>query len=78
MCNIVVIDLYNNTVEFCSGNQLLDNNAKFDSPLILYTTGSHFQSGFPKLTMQNFPSTPHSGSSTLWRKCSCSPYEFVG
>ena len=47
-CNIVVIDLYNNTVEFCSGNQLLDNNAKFDSPLILYTTGSHFQSVFPK------------------------------
>ena len=47
-CNILVVDLYNNTVELCSGNQLLDNNVKFDSPLILYTTGSHFQSVFPK------------------------------
>ena len=47
-CNIVVFDLYNSTVEFCSGNQLLDNHVRFDSPLILYTTGSHFQSVFPK------------------------------
>ena len=46
-CNIVVIDLYNHTVQFCSGNSLLDNNVKFDSPLLLYTTGSHFQSVFP-------------------------------
>ena len=47
-CNIVVFDLYNNTVEFCSGNQLLENNVKFVSPLLLYTTGSHFQSVIPK------------------------------
>ena len=46
-CNILILDLYNNTIEFCSGNQLLDNNVKFDSPLILYATGSHFQSVFP-------------------------------
>ena len=47
-CNIIVFDLYNNTTEFCSGNLLLSNNVKFDSPLLLYTTGSHFQSVFPK------------------------------
>ena len=47
-CNIVVFDLFNNTVEFCSGNQLLNNNVNFDSPLLLYTTGSHFQSVLPK------------------------------
>ena len=46
-CNILILDLYNNTVEFCSGNQVLDNNVKFDSPLLLYATGSHFQSVFP-------------------------------
>ena len=48
LCNIIVFDLYNNTVEFCSGNHLLDNNVKFSSPLLLYTTGSHFQSIFPE------------------------------
>ena len=46
-CNILILDLYNNTEEFCSGNLLLDHNVKFDSPLILYATGSHFQSVFP-------------------------------
>ena len=46
-CNILILDLFNNTEEFCSGNQLVDNNVKFDSPLILYATGSHFQSVFP-------------------------------
>ena len=25
-CNVIVFDLFNNTVEFCSGNQLLHNN----------------------------------------------------
>ena len=47
-CNIIVFDLFNKTVEFCSGNQLLDNNVKFESPLLLYTTGSHFQSLVPR------------------------------
>ena len=46
-CNIIVFDLFNKTVEFCSGNQLLDSNVKFESPLLLYTTGSHFQSLVP-------------------------------
>ena len=46
-CNIIIIDLFNNTVEFCSGNSLLDNNVLFDSPLLLYTTGSHFRSVIP-------------------------------
>ena len=46
-CNIIIFDLFNNTVEFCSGNQLLDHNIKFNSPLLLYTTGSHFQSLLP-------------------------------
>ena len=47
-CNIIIFDLFNNTVELCSGNHLLDNNVKFDSPLMLYATGSHFQSVLPK------------------------------
>ena len=47
-CNILILDLYNNTVEYCSGNQLRDNNVSFESPLILYATGTHFQSVFPK------------------------------
>ena len=47
-CNIVVFDLFNNTVQICSGNILKPNNVKFDSPLLLYTTGSHFQSVVPK------------------------------
>jgi hypothetical protein len=46
--NIIVIDLFNNTVQICSGNQLLNNNLEFESPLIIYTTGSHFQSVLPK------------------------------
>ena len=25
-CNLIVFDLFNNTIEFCSGNQLLNNN----------------------------------------------------
>ena len=27
-CNIIVFDLYNKTVEICSGNQLLENNVQ--------------------------------------------------
>ena len=46
-CNIIVFDLHNKTVELCSGNQLLENNVEFNSPLLLYTTGSHFQSLMP-------------------------------
>ena len=47
-CNIIVFDLFNNTVQICSGNILKQNNVKFDSPLLLYTTGSHFQSVVPQ------------------------------
>ena len=46
-CNIIVFDLFNNTVQVCSGNILKQSNVKFDSPLLLYTTGSHFQSVVP-------------------------------
>ena len=47
-CNIVVFDLFNNTVQICAGNILKQNNVKFDSPLLLYATGSHFQSVLPQ------------------------------
>ena len=42
-CHIIVIDLSLNRVQFCSANHLKDDNVKFDSPLLLYTTGGHFQ-----------------------------------
>ena len=45
-CHILVFDLQFDTVRFCSGNYLKYNNVVFDSPLILYSTGSHFQSVF--------------------------------
>ena len=47
-CHIVVFNLLLDTVQFCSGNHLKDNNVVFDSPLMIYSTGSHFQSVFPK------------------------------
>ena len=47
-CHIVVFDLPLNTVQFCSANHLKDDNVVFNSPLLIYSTGSHFQSVFPK------------------------------
>ena len=47
-CHIIVFDLLLGQVQFCSANHLKDNNASFDSPILLYSTGSHFQSVFPK------------------------------
>ena len=45
-CHIIVFDLQLKRIQFCSGNILKDDNVIFDSPLILYATGSHFQSVF--------------------------------
>ena len=47
-CHIIVFDLKLNRVQFLSANHIKDNNVAFDSPLLLYSTGSHFQSVFPK------------------------------
>ena len=47
-CHIIVFDLKLDRVQFCSANNLKDNNLAFDSPLLLYATGSHFQSVLPK------------------------------
>ena len=47
-CHIVVFDLLLNTVQFISANHLKDDNVVFDSPLLIYSTGGHFQSVFPK------------------------------
>jgi len=45
-CNIIVFDLNLNRVQFLSGNHVKDNNVAFESPLVLYATGEHFQSVF--------------------------------
>ena len=45
-CHIIVFDLQLNRIQFCSGNYLKDENVIFDSPMILYATGGHFQSVF--------------------------------
>ena len=45
-CHIIVIDLQLVRIQFCSGNFLKDDNVVFESPLILYATGNHFQSVF--------------------------------
>ena len=45
-CNIIVLDLSLDTIQFCSGNHLRNHNVVFDSPLVLYSTGSHFQAVF--------------------------------
>ena len=42
-CHIIIFDLFLNRIQFCSANQLRDGNVKFDSPLLLYATGGHFQ-----------------------------------
>ena len=46
-CHLIVFDLTLNTVQFCSANHLKDDNAMFGAPILLYNTGSHFQSVFP-------------------------------
>ena len=47
-CHIIVVDLQLVRIQFCSGNFLKDGNVVFESPLILYATGNHFQSVFQK------------------------------
>ena len=42
-CHIIVFDLNLNRVQFLSGNHVKDNNVVFESPLVLYATGEHFQ-----------------------------------
>ena len=42
-CHIIVFDLVLDNIQFFSGNQLKLNNVVFDSPLLMYATGSHFQ-----------------------------------
>ena len=42
--NIIVFDLQLNIFQFISGNLLKSDNVAFESPLLLYATGSHFQS----------------------------------
>ena len=44
--HIIVFDLLLNRVQYLSGNHIKDNNVVFDSPLLLYNTGGHFQSVF--------------------------------
>ena len=46
-CNIIVIDLKRDNLQFCSGNYLKSDNVVFDCPLLLYATGNHFQSILP-------------------------------
>ena len=46
-CHIVIFDLLIGTIQYCSGNYLKENNVVFDSPLLLYATGNHFQSVLP-------------------------------
>ena len=47
-CNIIVFDLVLDKLQFISGNHLKLENVVFDSPLLLYATGSHFQAVFQK------------------------------
>ena len=47
-CHIIVFDMQLKRMQFCSGNILRRNNVIFSSPLLLYATGSHFQSVFQK------------------------------
>ena len=42
--HIIVFDLQLNRVQFLSGNHVRRNNVVFDSPLLIYATGGHFQS----------------------------------
>ena len=42
-CNIIVFDLVLEKIQYISGNQLKSNNVVFDSPLLVYATGNHYQ-----------------------------------
>ena len=53
-CNILVFDLQLNIIQYCSANQLKDNNVVFDSPVLLYSTGNHFQSIHPVTSRKDF------------------------
>ena len=44
--HILVFDLVLDKIQFISGNHLKMDNVVFDSPLLLYSTGSHFQAVF--------------------------------
>ena len=46
--HIIIFDLMLNRIQFCSGNHIRSDNVIFDSPLLLYATGSHFQAVFQK------------------------------
>ena len=45
-CHIIVFDLVLNRIQFLSGNHVKNNNVVFDSPLLIYSSGGHFQSVF--------------------------------
>ena len=45
-CHLIVFDLVLDNIQFVSGNHVKANNVVFDSPLLVYSTGSHFQSVF--------------------------------
>ena len=45
-CHIIVFDLHLDRIQFISGNHVMSDNVRFDSPLLIYTTGSHFQAVF--------------------------------
>ena len=46
--HIIVIDLQLEMIQFCSGNYLKENNVISNAPILMYSTGSHFQSIFTK------------------------------
>ena len=46
--HIIIFDLLLDIIQFCSGNHLKSNNVVFESPLILYYTGSHYQAVFQR------------------------------
>ena len=46
--HIIVFDLHLQTIQFISGNHIRSNNVIFESPLLLYATGSHFQAVFQR------------------------------
>ena len=45
-CHVIIFDLLIDQIQFCSGNHLKSNNVIFESPLLLYYTGSHYQAVF--------------------------------
>ena len=47
-CHIIICDLLLDTVHFLSANHVQDGNVAFDSPLIIYYTGTHYQAVFQK------------------------------